>query len=80
MFSIRYSGDSSRKGRSLIMAMDISGNTSIATQEMATNKTQSGYDVLTKSLEKTEQTRINEQQRLEIAEQTGKGLHLDVKA
>ena len=62
------------------MAMDISGNTSIAAQEMATNKTQTGYDVLTKSLEKTEQTRINEQQRLEIAEQTGKGLHLDVKA
>lgn len=62
------------------MAMDISGNTSLASQEMATNKAQTGYDVLTKSLDKTEQMRINEQQRLEIAEQTGKGLNLDVRA
>lgn len=60
--------------------MDISAGTNIAVQEMATNKAQSGYDVLTKSLEKTEQMRTNEQQRLEIAEQTGKGLHLDVTA
>lgn len=62
------------------MAMEISGSTGFAAQEMATNKAQSGFDVLTKSLEKTEQMRVNEQQRLEIAEQTGKGLHLDVKA
>lgn len=62
------------------MAMEISGSTSMAAQEMATNKTQTGFDVLTKSLEKTEQMRVDEQQRLEIAEQTGKGLHLDVKA
>lgn len=62
------------------MAMEIPGSTSFASQEMATNKTQAGFDVLTKSLEKTEQMRINEQQRLEIAEQTGKGLNLDVTA
>ncbi|MBN1958944.1 MAG: hypothetical protein JXQ81_06820 [Desulfuromonadales bacterium] len=60
--------------------MDISGSMSFAAQEMATNKTQTGFDVLTKSLEKTEQMRANELQRLEIAEQTGKGLYLDVKA
>jgi len=60
--------------------MDISGSMNFAAQEMATNKAQSGFDVLTKSLEKTEQMRADEQQRLEIAEQTGKGLHLDVRA
>lgn len=60
--------------------MDISGAMNFAAQEMATNKAQSGFDVLTKSLEKTEQMRADEQQRLEIAEQTGKGLHLDVTA
>ncbi len=62
------------------MAMEVSGSTNFAAQEMATNKAQSGFDVLTKTQEKTEQMRINEQQRLEIAEQTGKGLNLDVKA
>lgn len=62
------------------MPVDISGASSFAAQEMATNKAQSGFDVLTKSLDKTEQMRIDEQQRLEIAEQTGKGLHLDVRA
>lgn len=62
------------------MAMEVSGSTNFAAQEMATNKTQTGFDVLTKSLEKTEQMQTGEQQRLEIAEQTGKGLNLDVKA
>ena len=62
------------------MAMEVSGTMSIAAQEMATNKTQSGFDVLTKTLQKTEQMQTGEQQRLQIAEQTGKGLTLDVKA
>lgn len=62
------------------MATDISGSAGLAAREAALNKAQTGFDVLTKSQEKTEQMRINEQQRLEIAEQTGKGLHLDVKA
>ncbi len=59
--------------------MDVSGSMSFAAQAMSTNKTQSGFDVLTKTLEKTEQMQTAEQQRLEIAEQTGKGLNLDVK-
>ncbi len=60
--------------------MEVSGSTSIAAQEIATNKTQTGFDVLTKTMQKTEQMQVGEQQRLEIAEQTGKGLNLDVKA
>lgn len=62
------------------MAMEIAGSLSMAAQEMATNKARAGYDVLTKSLEKTEQMETHDQQRLEIAEQTGKGINLDVKA
>ena len=62
------------------MAMEVSGSMSIAAQAMSTNKTQAGFDVLTKTLEKTEQMQIDEQQRLQIAEQTGKGSRLDVKA
>lgn len=57
--------------------MDISGATSFAAQEISTNKTQAGYDVLTKTMQKAEQ---NEQQRLAVAEQTGKGMNIDVKA
>lgn len=62
------------------MAMEVSGSTSVAAQAMSTNKTQAGFDVLTKTLEKTEQMQTGEQQRLQLAEQTGKGLHLDIKA
>ncbi len=60
--------------------MDISGSMSFVAQEIATNKTQTGFDVLTKTMEKTEQMKVGESQKLEIAEQTGKGLNLDVKA
>lgn len=62
------------------MALDIGTTASLINQDAATNKTQTGFDVLTKTTEKTEQMQINEQQRLEIAEQTGKGLNLDVTA
>ena len=62
------------------MAMEVSGSMSFAAQAMSTNKTQSGFDVLTKTLEKTEQMQTGEQQKLQIAEQTGKGVNLDVKA
>lgn len=62
------------------MAMEASGSTSIAAQAMSTNKTQAVFDVLTKTLEKTEQMLTGEQQRLEIAEQTGKGQTIDIKA
>jgi len=61
------------------MAMEVSGSMSVAAQAMSTNKTQAGFDVLTKTLEKTEQMQVGEQQRLQIAAQTGKGLNLDVK-
>ncbi|OEU70496.1 MAG: hypothetical protein BA864_01525 [Desulfuromonadales bacterium C00003093] len=62
--------------------MGISGSTSIAAQEMAinANKSQAGFDVLTKTLQKTEQPQQDDQQRLQIAEQTGKGMNIDVKA
>lgn len=60
--------------------MEVSGALGLAAQEMATNKAQSGFDVLTKTLQKTEQNQANEQQRMEIAEHTGKGLNIDVKA
>jgi len=59
--------------------MEVSGSMSVAAQAMSTNKTQAGFDVLTKTLEKTEQMQVGEQQRLQIAAQTGKGLNLDVK-
>jgi hypothetical protein len=62
------------------MALEIGTAASLVNQDSATNKTQTGFDVLTKTTEKTEQMQINEQQRLEIAEQTGKGLNLDVTA
>ncbi len=62
------------------MAMNVSGSMSVAAQAISTNKTQSGFDVLTKTLEKTEQMQTGEQQRLQLAEQTGKGQHLDIKA
>lgn len=60
--------------------MEISGSMSIAAQEIATNKTQSGFDVLTKTLQKTDQNQEREQQRVQTAEQTGKGLNIDIKA
>ena len=62
------------------MAMNVSDSMSIAAQAMSTNKTQAGFDALTKTLEKTEQMQMGEQQRLQIADQTGKGSRLDVKA
>jgi len=62
------------------MPVDVSGSMNFAAQAMSTNKTQSGFDILTKTLEKTEQMQTAEQQRLQIAEQTGKGSRLDVKA
>ena len=63
--------------------MEISGTLNPAAQEVATNKAQAGFDVLTKTLSKTEQNEQNEQseqQRMEVAEQTGKGLNIDIKA
>ena len=60
--------------------MEVSGAMGVAAQEMAINKAQSGFDVLTKTLQKTEHNEVNEQQRMQIAEHTGKGLNINVKA
>ena len=60
--------------------MEISGAVSLGAQEVATNKVQTGFDVLTKTLHKTAQNEVNAQQKMEIAEQTGKGMNIDVKA
>ncbi|MFO7765671.1 MAG: hypothetical protein R6V33_04505 [Pelovirga sp.] len=62
------------------MALEVGPTTSMVNQEVASNKAQAGLDVLTKTTEKTEQMEANEQMRTEIAEQTGKGLNLDVTA
>lgn len=62
------------------MALEVGSPTSMVNQDIANNKSQAGLDVLTKTTEKTEQMEANEQMRLEIAEQTGKGLNLDVTA
>jgi hypothetical protein len=63
--------------------MEVSAAMSPVAQEVAVNKTQAGYDVLTKTLQKTAQgaqTEENAQQRMEVAEQTGKGTKIDIKA
>lgn len=62
------------------MAMDISAAASMYNQETSSQRGQTGFDVLTRTGDKTEQTMQNDQLRLEIAEQTGKGLNLDVQA
>jgi hypothetical protein len=60
--------------------MDVSSSYDSAAQYGSILKQSAGYDAFTKTTEKTEQMKENEQQRLEIAEQTGKGVNLDVKA
>ncbi len=60
--------------------MEISGAISSAAQNVATNKGSAGFDVLTRSLQKTEQNEVNASERMEIAEQTGKGINIDIKA
>lgn len=62
------------------MASGVGPAANMINQEIVNNKAQAGFDVLTKTAEKTEQMKLNEQMRLEIAEQTGKGLNLDVTA
>ena len=62
------------------MSMDI-GSTTMVGQEMATNKAQAGLDILTKTMAKTEQQQPESAlQRAEIAQQTGKGQNIDIKA
>ena len=60
--------------------MDVSASYNSAAQYGSISKQASGFDAFTKTAEKTEQTIEHEEMRLEIAEQTGKGVNLDVTA
>lgn len=60
--------------------MEISGTSSSAAQQAAINKGSAGFDVLTKSLQKTQQNEVNASERMEVAEQTGKGINIDIYA
>ncbi len=60
--------------------MEVSGTTSPLAQEVAASKPRAGFDVLTKTLAKSDQVQQSEQERTSIAEQTGKGLNIDIKA
>ncbi len=60
--------------------MDVSNSLNTAAQYGSQIKTQNGYDAFAKTSEKSDQMKENEKMRLEIAEQTGKGLNLDVTA
>ncbi len=65
--------------------MEINASASIASQQIGTNKAQTGLDVLTRTVAKTEQAaQTREPQpeavRSDIAQQTGKGQNIDIKA
>lgn len=64
--------------------MEINAATTIANQEISTNKAQVGLDVLTRTLEKSEQSEkttspMHEGLKADIARQTGKGQNIDIK-
>jgi len=64
--------------------MDINTSTSILSQEIGKNKAQTGLDVLTRTLTKTEKTEPvaseqGEALRVDLARQTGKGQNIDIK-
>ncbi len=62
------------------MSMDVTSSTMVG-QEVAMNKASAGLDVLTKTMVKAEQqVPDNGAQRAEIAQQTGKGQNIDIKA
>jgi hypothetical protein len=62
------------------MSMDVTSSTMVG-QQISENKAQTGLDVLTKTMAKTEQQKPdNALQRTEIAQQTGKGQNIDIKA
>ena len=62
------------------MSMDVTSST-MAGQQISENQAQSGMAVLTKTMAKTEQQKPdNALQRTEIAQQTGKGQNIDIKA
>jgi len=65
--------------------MEINAATTIANQEIGNNKAQTGLDVLTRTLDKTEQTAQSkapqdDSLRLDMAKATGKGQNIDIKA
>ncbi len=62
------------------MSMEITSSSMVG-QEIALNKAAAGYDVLTKTMAKTEQQHPESSQlRAEVAQQTGKGQNIDIKA
>ena len=65
--------------------MEINAATTIGNQEISTNRAQVGLDVLTRTLAKTEQAEktrspMHQGLKAEIAKQTGKGQHIDIRA
>lgn len=64
--------------------MEVNAATTIANQEISTNKAQVGLDVLTRTLAKSEQAEKAESPQHEglkadFARQTGKGQNIDIK-
>lgn len=64
--------------------MGINIATTIANQEIGTNKAQAGLDVLTRTLSKSEPSAPSQEgksdaMRLDVAQQTGKGQNIDIK-
>ena len=65
--------------------MEINAATTIANQEISTNRAQVGLDILTRTLDKTEQAEkmrspMHKGLKADIAKQTGKGQLIDIKA
>jgi len=65
--------------------MEINASTTIASQEIGNNKAQTGLDVLTRTLAKSgqveqSQSSQTESMRVDIANETGKGQNIDIKA
>ncbi len=64
--------------------MEVNVATTIANQEISTNKAQTGLDILTRTLAKTEQAEktrspMHEGLKADIAKQTGKGQNIDIR-
>ena len=65
--------------------MEINASAPLVSQEISTNNAQTGLDVLTRTVAKTEraeQTREpqSEAVRMDTAQQAGKGQNIDIKA
>ena len=62
--------------------MEINASTTIANLEIGNNKAQTGLDVLTRTLTKIDQGKapLSDSPRVDVAKETGKGQHIDIKA